>query len=146
MSQSRQGTPSVTATCLVTLPACNARRVLVLLWNYFKLFLATTLSNVSTYFPDIRFRPNLVKMTSDQARRCPLTFDTVRGQSRSKGSKVTVFVHSASSPPGFMVMFTMTDTHASLQCSSTEVIELKIHPGSCGVTGVKRSSESKKSW
>ena len=58
---------------------------------------------------------NLVTMTNDQARRCPMTFDPVKGHSRSKGSKINIFskTHQVHQVSWYVHN---THTHDSLQC------------------------------
>ena len=75
----------------------HAMRLCSVSLKFFNFFLSTTLSNVSTKCLN-QFWWNL-----DQARRCPMTFDPVKGHSRSFKVKNQYFLQNASSPPGFMV-------------------------------------------
>ena len=104
--------PFARAQFLVT--QAHAMRLCSVSLKFFNFFLSTTLSNVSTKCLN-RFWWNLVTMTNDQARRCPMTFDPVKGHSRSKESKINIFskthqVHQVS------CYVHNTHTHDSLQC------------------------------
>ena len=138
MSQSRQGTPSVTATCLVILPAQPAGSCILLVSSFFFFFLhrrmqcacilfllnsshtsfcQPQLSNVSHKDAGNQFWghgvKNLVTMTNDLARRCPMTFDPVKGHSRSQGSNINIFLKNFSTQPGYVVCIHMTHAHDS---------------------------------
>ena len=99
---------------LLLLTQAHAMRLCSVSLKFFNFFLSTTLSNVSTKCLN-QFWWNLVTMTNDQARRCPMTFDPVKGHSRSKGSKINIFskTHQVQQVSWYVHN---THTHDSLQC------------------------------
>ena len=99
-------------SCVLT--QAHAMRLCSVSLKFFNFFLSTTLSNVSTKCLN-QFWWNLVTMTNDQARRCPMTFDPVKGHSRSKGSKINIFskTHQVHQVSWYVHN---THTHDSLQC------------------------------
>ena len=102
----------LTRFCFFT--QAHAMRLCSVSLKFFNFFLSTTLSNVSTKCLN-QFWWNLVTMTNDQAHRCPMTFDPVKGHSRSKGSKVNIFskTHQVHQVSWYVHN---THTHDSLQC------------------------------
>ena len=119
MSQSRQGTPSVTATCLV----------LSSFWQHV----------FFTYFPTSDF---------DQTwSQWPVPWPLLRhgqwwGHDGVTGVKKVIFTKKASSPSEYLV--SMRDLCICISLTpSTKVMVLKIHLGSFGVTGVKSSFSPK---
>ena len=69
--------------------------------------------------------------------------DGVRGQDGVTGVKKVIFTKKASSPTEYLA--SMRDLCICISLTpSTKVMVLKIHPGSFGVTGVKRSFSPKR--
>ena len=69
--------------------------------------------------------------------------DGVRGQNGVIGVKKVIFTKKASSPTKYLAL--MRDLCICLSLTpSTKVMVLKIHQGSFGVTGVKRSFSPKR--
>ena len=64
--------------------------------------------------------------------------DGVRGHDGVTGVKKVIFTKKASSPSDYIALMRDLCICSSLT-PSTKVMVLKIHPGSFGVTGVKRS-------
>ena len=100
--------------CFLLVTQAHAMRLCSVSLKFFNFFLSTTLSNVSTKCLN-QFWWNLVTMINDQARRCPMTFDPVKGHSRSKGSKINIFskTHQVHQVSWYVHN---THTHDSLQC------------------------------
>ena len=69
--------------------------------------------------------------------------DGVRGHDGVTGDKKVIFTKKASSPTEYLAMTRDLCICISL-IPSTKVITLKVHPGSLGVTGVKRSFSTKR--
>ena len=67
----------------------------------------------------------------------------IRGQDEVTGVKKVIFTKKASSPTEYLALTRDLCICISLT-PSTKVITLKIHPGSLGVTGVKRSVSPKR--
>ena len=63
-----------------------------------------------------QFWSNLVTMTSDLARRCPMTFDPVKGHSRSQGSNFIFFFKM------YLLLQTTCDINMSWSYDSTSVL------------------------
>ena len=127
MSQSRQGTPSVTATCLV-------------LSSFFFLL------SGNTSFSHTSLHPILTKLgQSDRYLDHYSGADNggVRGHDGFTGVKKVIFTKKASSPTEYLALMRDLCICISL-IPSKKVMVLKIHPGSFGVTGVKRSFSPKR--
>ena len=99
---------------LFLLTQAHAMRLCSVSLKFFNFFLSTTLSTVSTKCLN-QFWWNMVTMTNDQARRCPMTSDPAKGHSRSKGSKINIFskTHQVHQVSWYVHN---THTHDSLQC------------------------------
>ena len=112
------------------LTQAHAMRLCSVSLKFFNFFLSTTLSNVSTKCLN-QFWWNLVTMTNDQARRCPMTFDPVKGYSRSKGSKINIFskTHQVHQVSWYVHN---THTHDSLQCPLQKLSDSKFIRGHLG--------------
>ena len=113
----RQATPSVTATCLVLLSSGNTR------------FSHTSLHPILTKLGHNDRYLDHYSGTKD---------DGVRGHYGVTGVKKVIFTKKASSPSDYVASRRDLCICSSLT-PSTKVTVLKIHPGSFGVTGVKRS-------
>ena len=127
MSQSRQGTPSVTATCLV-------------LSFFFLLSGNTSFSHTSLH-------PILTKLSqSDRYLDHYSGTDNggVRGHDGVTGVKKVIFIKKASSPTEYLALTRDLCICSSLT-PSTKVMVLKNCQGSFGVTGVKSSFHKKAS-
>ena len=125
MSQSRQGTPSVTATCLVL--------------SFFLLSGNTSFSHTSLH-------PILTKL--GQSDRYPDHYSGtdnggVRGHDGVTGVKKVIFTKKASSPTEYLALTRDLCICSSLT-PSTKVMVLKNCQGSFGVTGVKSSFSQKR--
>ena len=126
MSQSRQGTPSVTATCLVLL-------------SFFLLSGNTSFSHASLH-------PILTKLgQSDRYLDHYSGTDNggVRGHDGVTGVKKVIFTKKASSPTEYLALTRDLCICSSLT-PSTKVMVLKNCQGSFGVTGVKSSFSQKR--
>ena len=153
MSQSRQGTPSVTATCLVTLP--DDRQGLVsysfLLSSsssssFFFFFFLLLLSSGNTSFSHTSLHLILTKLAhSDRyLNHYSHTKDGgVRGHYGVTGVKKVIFTKNASSPSDYVASTRDFCIYSSLT-PSTKVMVLKNCQGSFGVTGVKSSFSQKR--
>ena len=122
MSQSRQGTPSVTATCLVLSSSGNTR------------------------FSHISLHPILTKLGHNDRyldHYSGTKDDGVRGHYGVTGVKKVIFTKKASSPSDYVASRRDLCICSSLT-PSTKVMVLKKCPGSFGVTGVKNVIFTKK--
>ena len=131
MSPSRQGTPSVTATCLVILSSYS--------------FLCFS---GNTSFSHTSQRSILTKLgESDQYldHYSDTNNDVVSGHRGVTEVKKVIFTKKASSPTEYVALTCDLCIHISLT-PSTKVMVLKIHPGSFGVTGVKSSFSPKRHY
>ena len=129
MSQSRQGTPSVTATCLV------------LLSSFFFLLLSG-----NTSFSHTSLHTILTKLgQSDRYLDHYSGTDNggVRGYDGVTGVKKVIFIKKASSPTEYLALTRDLCICSSLT-PSTKVMVLKNCQGSFGVTGVKSSFSQKR--
>ena len=125
-SQSRQDTPSVTAAMSSS-------------------FLFFLLSG-NTSFSHTSLHPILTKLghsDRDVDHYSGTNNDGVRGQDGVIGVKKVIFTKKASSPSKYLALMRDLCICISLT-SSTKVMVLKIHQGSFGVTGVKRSFSPKR--
>ena len=171
MSQSRQGTPSVTATCLVllssypagaaagscfllvsSLPCRWLRQGLVshsFLLSFFLLsffFLSFFLLSGNTSFSHTSLHPILTKLSqSDRYLDHYSGTDNggVRGHDGVTGVKKVIFIKKASSPTEYLALTRDLSICSSLT-PSTKVMVLKNFQGSFGVTGVKSSFSQKR--
>ena len=155
MSQSRQGTPSVTATCLVldTLPEDRQGLVsysffflLLLLLSSSFFFFLLLLSSGNTSFSHTSLHLILTKLAhSDRyLNHYSHTKDGgVRGHYGVTGVKKVIFTKNASSPSDY-VASTRDFCICSSLTPSTKVMVLKNCQGSFGVTGVKSSFSQKR--
>ena len=151
MSQSRQGTPSVTATCLVSsfLSCRRSRRILFptrffLLSSSFFFFLLSSSGN--TRFSHISLHPILTKLGHNDwyLDHYSGTKDGgVRGHHGVTGVKNVVCTKKASSPSDYVALTRDLCICSSLT-PSTKVMVLKNCQGSFGVTGVKSSFSQKR--
>ena len=133
MSQSRQGTPSVTATCLV---------------SFFFLLLLLLLSSSSgnTHFSHISLHPILTKLGHNDRyldHYSGTKDGGVRGHHGVTGVKKVICTKKASSPSDY-VELTRDLCICSSLTPSTKVMVLKNCQGSFGVTGVKSSFSQKR--
>ena len=95
----------------------------------------------NTSFSHTSLHPILTKLSeSDQYldHYSGLDNDGLRGHDGVTGVKKVIFTKKASSPTEYLASMRDLCTCISLT-PSTKVMVLKIHPGSFGVTGVKRS-------
>ena len=122
MSQSRQDTPSVTATCLVLLSSGNTS------------FSHTSLHLILTKLAHSDRYLNHYSHTKDGG---------VRGHYGVTGVKKVIFTKNASSPSDY-VASTRDFCICSSLTPSTKVMVLKNCQGSFGVTGVKSSFSQKR--
>ena len=122
MSQSRQGTPSVTATCLVLLSSGN------------------------TSFSHISLHPILTKLGHNDRyldHYSGTKDGGVRGHHGVTGVKKVICTKKASSPSDYVALTRDLCICSSLT-PSTKVMVLKNCQGSFGVTGVKSSFSQKR--
>ena len=153
MSQSRQGTPSVTATCLVTLPVTPAGSCFSLVSSFFLSFFLSSffllsffLLSGNTSFSHTSLHPILTKLSqSDRYLDHYSGTDNggVRGHDGVTGVKKVIFIKKASSPTEYLALTRNLCICSSLT-PSTKVMVLKNCQGSFGVTGVKSSFSQKR--
>ena len=129
--------------CLVTLPAQPQGTVSD---SFLSFFLSSFFLSGNTPFSHTSLHPIQTKLgQSDQYLNhySGSNDDGVRGHDGVTGVKKVIFTKKASSPTEYLIL--MRDLCICISLTpSTKVITLKIHPGSLGVTGVKRSFSPKR--
>ena len=135
---------------LVTLPETPAGSCILLVSSFFFLLLSSSffffLLSGNTSFSHTSLHPILTKLgQSDRYLDHYSGTDNggVRGHDGVTGVKKVIFTKKASSPTEYLAL--MRDLCICISLTpSTKVMVLKIHPGSFGVTGVKRSFSPKR--